>query len=217
MSGSEVSRRTALLGAAATAIAGVVGLSRRSTATAATATTPALTRSAAPGAAPNLPIEQSATGARPAKRLRQMGSLMFPMGPEPRCDILDNFGDPRSGGRHHEGIDLLSTLGQEVYAVVDGTLTKQAGADSSLSGNAWGLTATVGGTYYFYAHLSAFAAGLSLGDRVAQGQIIGYVGDTGNPGPGNYHLHFEVHPGGQLNAAVNPLPLLEVPTVCTVT
>ena len=208
MSSSRVSRRTALFGAAASAV-GVVGLARRTTATAAPG--------AAPGAAPVVPIEQAASVTRPAKRLRQMGSLMFPMGPEPRCDVLDNFGDPRSGGRRHEGIDLLSTLGQEVYAVVDGLLTKQAGADSSLSGNAWGITADLDGTYYFYAHLSAFAPGLSLGDRVKRGQIIGYVGDTGTPGAGNYHLHFEVHPGGQTNTAVDPLPLLEIPGVCTIT
>lgn len=47
------------------------------------------------------------------------------------------------------------------------------------------------------------------------GQVIGYVGDTGDAGPGNYHLHFEVHPGSQKNAAVDPVPLLEIPTACT--
>ena len=104
-----------------------------------------------------------------------------------------------------------------MYAVVDGTLTRQADASASLSGNAWGLTADSDGTYYFYAHLSAFADGVSLGDHVTKGQLIGYVGDTGNPGPGNYHLHFEVHPGGQSNAAVNPLQLLEIPNACTIT
>ena len=142
---------------------------------------------------------------------------MFPMETEPRCDILDNFGDPRSGGRRHEGIDILSTLAQDVYAVVDGMLTVQAAADSSLSGNAWGLTADLDGTYYFYAHMSGFAEGLVVGSHVRQGDVIGYVGDTGNPGPGNYHLHFEVHPGGQRNAAVDALPLLEIPSRCTIT
>lgn len=162
-------------------------------------------------------LQLSATVTSRAKRLRQMGSLLFPMDPEPRCDILDDFGDPRSGGRTHEGVDILATLAQKVYAVVDGTLTRQAGADSSLSGNAWGLTATSDGTYYFYAHLSAFAEGLTLGDTVSRGQLIGYVGDTGNAGPNNFHLHFELHPLGQRNAAVNALAYLEVPSVCTIT
>ncbi|MEQ1703118.1 MAG: M23 family metallopeptidase, partial [Ilumatobacteraceae bacterium] len=134
----------------------------------------------------------------------------FPMEPIPRCQILDNFGDQRSGGRTHKGADLLATLGQDVYAMVDGTLTGQtlanSGGSSGLSGNLWTLTATTGGTYYVYAHLSAFAPGLVKGSTVKAGQLIGWVGDTGNPGPGNYHLHFEIHPGG--GDAVNPLPLL---------
>jgi peptidoglycan LD-endopeptidase LytH len=200
---ARASRRSLLLGAAAAVVGGVAGTSRRGAA------------APQPEAGPD--IEQAATVTRPAKRLRQLGSLMFPMEPEPRCNILDNFGDSRSGGRSHEGIDILATLGQEVYAVADGTLTRQAGADASLSGNAWGLTATADGTYYFYGHLSAFTEGLKVGDRVTLGQVIGYVGDTGNAGPGNYHLHFEVHPGGQRNGAVDPLPYLEIPKACSVT
>lgn len=154
----------------------------------------------------------------PAKRLRLLNTPIFPMQTTPRCEILDNFGDPRSGGRTHEGSDMLATLGQEVYAVVDGTLTLQVFAQSSsagasLSGNLWTLTAP-NGTYYVYAHLSTFAQGLSKGSAVTQGQVIGYVGDTGNAGPGNYHLHFELHPGG--GVAVNPLPLLVIPRECTV-
>jgi murein DD-endopeptidase MepM/ murein hydrolase activator NlpD len=154
----------------------------------------------------------------PAKRLRLVPPVNFPMATSPRCYILDNFGDPRSGGRSHEGSDMLATLGQEVYAMVDGTLTYQVvhpSANSSLSGNLWELTSADGsGTYYTYAHLSAFAPGLQLGSTVFRGQVIGYVGDTGNPGAGNYHLHFELHPKG--GAAVNPLPLITIPPTCTV-
>ena len=67
---------------------------------------------------------------------------------------------------------------------------------------------------YAYAHLSGFAPGIEIGTEVEFGQLIGYVGDTGNPGPGNYHLHFEIHPGGA--AAVNPLNLITVPAGCGV-
>ena len=91
--------------------------------------------------------------------------------------------------------------------------SNQSGA--SLSGNLWQLTATTGGTYYVYAHLSGFAPGLTKGSKVVKGQLLGYVGDTGNPGAGNYHLHFEIHPNG--GAAVDPLPLLQpVPAACKV-
>ena len=163
-------------------------------------------------------LDAPADALAPAKRLRLLNAPIFPMQTTPRCEILDNFGDPRSGGRTHEGSDMLATLGQEVYAVTDGTLTLQvfagsSSAGASLSGNLWTLTAP-NGTYYVYAHLSSFAPGLSTGSVVTQGQVIGYVGDTGNAGPGNYHLHFEMHPGG--GVAVNPLPLLTIPRECSV-
>ena len=142
--------------------------------------------------------------------------LLFPMDPKPRCEVLDNFGDPRSGGRSHEGTDILASLGQAVYAVESGTITTKTAVgapNASLSGNSLVVT-RADRSYYMYAHLSAFAPGVDKGSRVALGQVIGYVGDTGNPGAGNYHLHFEVHPGG--GAAVNALTLTEVPTGCKV-
>ena len=166
-----------------------------------------------------LPLAVPANVTKPAKRLRQTGSLLFPMQTTPRCAILDNFGDRRGGGRSHEGVDILATLDQEVYAVADGVLKSQyvvGGPSSSLSGNAWKLVTSDGtGTYYFYAHLSRFPDGLVLGATVHKGDLIGYVGDTGDPGAGNYHLHVEVHPNG--GAAVNGLPLFEVPAACTIT
>ncbi|MEN9646445.1 MAG: hypothetical protein RL238_3114 [Actinomycetota bacterium] len=169
-------------------------------------------------AAPVASADETATATATAVRLQKLAPPNFPMDPLPRCYVLDNFGDPRSGGRTHQGTDILASLGQEVYAMADGTLTFQAKvgdgkSGTSLSGNLWKLTAA-GGTYYVYAHLSGFAPGLTVGSVVYKGQLIGYVGDTGNAGPGNYHLHFEVHPNG--GAAVNPLPLLTVPKSCTV-
>ena len=149
---SRASRRSLILGTAATIVGGAAALGARR-----------VGPPDAAWAAPNpLPIERAATVTAPAKRLRRVGATMFPMGPSPRCDILDNFGDARSGGRRHEGIDILATVGQDVYAVADGLLVSQADAAASLSGNAWGLTAD-DGTYYFFAHLSRFADGLVLG------------------------------------------------------
>lgn len=182
----------------------------------------ALPTNAPAAAAPQASQElaEAAVALAPAQRLRLAPPENFPMAPSPRCEILDNFGDGRDGGRVHEGEDIMATKGQEVYAMVDGTLTLQVvdGSGQSgaiLSGNLWQLTATTGGTYYVYAHLSAFAPGLAKGSKVLKGQLLGYVGDTGNPGPGNYHLHFEIHPGG--GKAVDPLPLLRpVPAACTV-
>jgi peptidoglycan LD-endopeptidase LytH len=162
-------------------------------------------------------LQVAATALKPAIRLSQTGDIMFPMNPLPKCALSKtSFGEPRSGGRIHEGIDLMASLGQEVYAVDNGVLWRQAingEANAALSGNAWYIR-LADGTYYFYGHLSGFAPTLKLGDTVTRGQLIGYVGDTGNPGPGNYHLHFEVHPKG--GAAVNPYPLLTIPKSCTV-
>ncbi|MEY2401358.1 MAG: hypothetical protein QOJ08_1469 [Ilumatobacteraceae bacterium] len=162
-------------------------------------------------------LEVAATALKPAIRLSQAGIVMFPMNPLPKCALSKtSFGQPRAGGRIHEGIDLMASLGQDVYAVDNGVLWRQVvngEVNSSLSGNAW-YVKVADGTYYFYGHLSGFAPGLTLGDKVTRGQVIGYVGDTGNPGPGNYHLHFEVHPKG--GDAVDPFPLLTIPKSCQV-
>jgi murein DD-endopeptidase MepM/ murein hydrolase activator NlpD len=155
-------------------------------------------------------------------------SLVFPMQATPFCMMLDNYGDARSGGRIHEGTDILGYYqwtadqipNQEVYAVVDGTLGWQkidGQADATLSGNSWRLYSVGSKTYYMYAHLSRFADGLVNGSVVKQGQVIGYVGDTGDPGEGNFHLHFEVHPTGDYRVTVDPMPLLRpvIPAGCS--
>ena len=141
---------------------------------------------------------------------------VFPLAAFPvqgKCSYTDTYGAPRSGGRFHEGVDLIAKTGQYVYAASDGTLTKKyLDAPGSLSGNGWRLTAA-DGTYFFYAHFSAFADGLSVGSKVVAGQIIGYVGMTGDAGIP--HLHFEIHPGG--GASINPTPSVHAIDACNVT
>jgi murein DD-endopeptidase MepM/ murein hydrolase activator NlpD len=126
------------------------------------------------------------------------------------CSFTDTYGAPRSGGRVHEGVDIIAKAGQWLYAVKDGTLTKKyLDSPGSLGGNGWRLT-IADGTYFFYAHMSAFAPGLSVGSAVKAGQIIGQVGMTGDaPIP---HLHFEVHPGG--GPSVNPTPYVKAVDSC---
>jgi murein DD-endopeptidase MepM/ murein hydrolase activator NlpD len=129
-----------------------------------------------------------------------------------RCSFVDSWHEARPGGRLHIGVDIIGPKGLALYAVTDGTITKMYGADSKLSGNALRLTMS-DGTYFFYAHLDSFAQGITIGSVVRAGQIIGYMGATGNAG--NSHLHFEVHPKG--GEAVNPYPIIKAVDACHVT
>lgn len=129
-----------------------------------------------------------------------------------RCSFVDSWQWVRSGGRKHEGVDIMGPKGLALYAVLDGTITKMYGAESTLSGNALRLT-IADGTYFFYAHLDSFAAGIAIGSVVRAGQIIGYMGSTG--AVGSSHLHFEVHPLG--GSAVNPYPVVKAVDACHIT
>ena len=108
----------------------------------------------------------------------------------------DTWGAPRSGGRRHQGVDMIGPIGTPLLAVVDGVA---AAKSSTLGGITVWMTGADGNKYY-YAHLDRYG---TLG-AVAKGDVIGYIGQTGNARFSVAHLHFEIHPGG--GAAVNPYP-----------
>jgi murein DD-endopeptidase MepM/ murein hydrolase activator NlpD len=114
--------------------------------------------------------------------------------------FFNTWGAPRSGGRTHKGTDMFSPRGTPLVAVGDGVVRKSYDV---LGGYIVWLTADHG-VNYFYAHLDTYPSGLADGQRVSRGQVLGYVGDTGNAAPGAYHLHFGIYPGGI--RAVNPYP-----------
>ncbi|MET0910146.1 MAG: M23 family metallopeptidase [Ilumatobacteraceae bacterium] len=128
----------------------------------------------------------------------------------PKCWYYDSWQAPRVGGRFHEGVDIGAALGQPVYAVATGTITGQYLDQPGLrAGNALRLR-QADKTYFFYAHMQGFADGITVGTSVQAGDVIGYIGQTGNAlSP---HLHFEIHPNG--GAAVNPFPSVQAINIC---
>lgn len=126
------------------------------------------------------------------------------------CGYGDTWGDARSRGRTHRGTDIFSGEGNYIYAVVDGRLTGRTwDAAGARAGNSWTLTGA-DGTRFFYAHLLEFAPDLRVGSRVRAGQIIGWLGGTGNASAP--HLHFEVRPRG--GSPVNPYQILRAQGGC---
>lgn len=125
--------------------------------------------------------------------------------------LRDSFDDPRAEGRFHRAIDIMAPRGTPVFAVEDGTIAELG--DSQGGGGIVVYQYDPGRTYvYYYAHLEKWADGLAEGDRVGRGQVIGYVGSTGNAHADAPHVHFAillVGPEGRWweGIPLNPYPL----------
>ncbi|MEJ7577691.1 MAG: peptidoglycan DD-metalloendopeptidase family protein [Pyrinomonadaceae bacterium] len=117
-------------------------------------------------------------------------NLLIPVEGVRSEDLQDTYTASRSGGREHDAIDIIAPRGTPVVAVTDGTIVKLF---RSVPG---GITIYQldpdDRTIYYYAHLERYADGLAENHFARRGEVIGYVGDTGNSGAGNYHLHFSV-------------------------
>ena len=118
-------------------------------------------------------------------------------------DLYNSWGDPRDGGRRkHRGIDIFAKKGTPVVAVSDGIISYIG--DQPKGGHCLWLT-TEDGTSFYYAHLDRWATGLYEGMEVRSGDLLGYVGNTGNALTTPPHLHFAVNDNDEM---VNPYPIL---------
>ena len=165
----------------------------------------------------------------PEEEVMRVGMGRFPVAGRTR--YIDDWWFPRfgPGWRLHEGTDLFAARGTPVRSPANGTATFSNGG---LGGIAVYVTQT-DGTYFYMAHLDRRAPGLRPGQQVSVGDIVGFVGSTGNAAGGSPHLHFEVHPAvrivtvgkgkkattkavsapvrpGTVLPPINPKPLLDV-------
>jgi peptidoglycan LD-endopeptidase LytH len=134
--------------------------------------------------------------------LSQTGLMMPVVGISPR-ELDDSWHAPRDGGsRLHKGIDIFAHRGTEVIAVTDGIISYIG--DQPKGGHCLWLT-TENGKSFYYAHLDHWAAGIYEGMEVQSGDLLGYVGNTGNAVTTPPHLHFQITENDE---AVNPYPVL---------
>jgi murein DD-endopeptidase MepM/ murein hydrolase activator NlpD len=118
-------------------------------------------------------------------------------------ELANSWGNARDGGkRKHKGIDIFAPKGTAIVAVADGVISYIG--EQPKGGNCLWLT-TENGASFYYAHLDRWAPGLYEGMEVRSGELLGYVGNTGNAKYTPSHLHFGVNENDEM---VNPYPLL---------
>jgi murein DD-endopeptidase MepM/ murein hydrolase activator NlpD len=150
-------------------------------------------------AAADSPVAEPATGPPPptaqvpppaAPQGEPSGRLLVPVQGVRPDQLVDTYTAARSQGRRHDAIDIAAKRGTPVLATAPGVVLKLF--QSERGGTTLYELAPDRGTIYYYAHLDRYAPGMAEGRPLRQGDVIGYVGDTGNAGAGNYHLHFEI-------------------------
>ncbi|MDQ3991118.1 MAG: M23 family metallopeptidase [Actinomycetota bacterium] len=130
-------------------------------------------------------------------------ALLSTVGPFPIAGLsywTDDWHAPRSGGRVHKGLDMFAPRGTPLVAIADGVISQK------YVGELPGISVEItddNGVQYFYAHMDRWEQGIAVGQRVRVGQVIGYLGNTGNAIYTPPHLHLEVQPGG---TPVPPIP-----------
>lgn len=146
-----------------------------------------------------------------ALRARVLGVPVLGRYPD---DVPDTFSDGRSGGRRHNATDILAPRGTLVLSADDGMIRRLS--SNALGGITIYATDPSDRFVYYYAHLDGYAPGLEPGQRVRRGDVLGYVGSTGNAPPTVPHLHFQIMrllDGERLwdGIPIDPRPFLQLP------
>jgi murein DD-endopeptidase MepM/ murein hydrolase activator NlpD len=141
-----------------------------------------------------------------------IADLIIPVAGVRPEQLIDTFDDARSEGRVHDAIDIPAAAETPVLAAAGGKIQKLF--QSERGGTTIYQLSADQKLIFYYAHLSHYADNLAEGDIVHQGQVIAYVGDTGNAGAGNYHLHFSIANVSDPKrywegTSINPYPLLQ--------
>lgn len=155
-------------------------------------------------------VAHSATPA-PATTVPAVGRLLIPVAGISASQLNDSFSEDRGTNRSHEAIDIMAPKGTQVLGVADGKIAKLFYSKPG------GLTIYQFDTSekfaYYYAHLDRYATGIKEGLVIKRGDLIGYVGSTGNADPAAPHLHFAIFELGSekqwwKGRSINPYPLL---------
>lgn len=139
------------------------------------------------------------------KNLRLDNHLPVPVKGINRNELRDTWGAARSQGRNHEGIDIMAERGTKVYSATEGLVADLR--NNNLGGKIIWIIGPAG-SWHYYAHLDDHKRGLNVGDYVRKGDLIGYVGNTGNARATAPHLHYGIYLNGKGRGAVNPYPYL---------
>lgn len=165
---------------------------------------PSLTETSTPTPTPE--TVQTPSGEFPADQ------LMIPVKDIRRDQLQDTYNDARSEGRVHNAIDIMAAQGTPVVATADGEIAKFF--ESKLGGITIYQYSTDKRRVYYYAHLQRRSDQIAEKQFVKRGTVIGFVGDTGNAGAGNFHLHFSISEIASPNeywkgVDINPFPILK--------
>ena len=157
------------------------------------------------------PANQDSSNAALADSYIGILKLVVPVVGVRRDQLVDTFADARSEGRVHDAIDIPAPAGTPVIAAADGQIIKLFQSDRG--GTTIYQASVDRKLIFYYAHLQRYADGLANEKFVKQGETIGYVGDTGNAGAGNFHLHFSIAVVADAKrywegTNINPYPLL---------